>query len=109
MSRGMKITLGLVVAGIVVLAISQARAQQPASDPASSLAADWNAYQNAQRHVLTGIQAVTDELVKARAENAALVKERDGLKVQLEKLKPAAAIQSDGKPMPPALPLDAKP
>lgn len=86
----MKITLFVAALAIVaVAAISGVRAQQPpaSADPLASLAQDWNAYQNAQRHVIEGIQAVSTELQKARADNTVLVKERDELKAEIAKIK----------------------
>ncbi len=112
MSRALKITFAVAAVAIAALGWCSARAQQPSEDPAAALAQDWNAYQNAQKHLLTDIQAVVNELVKLRSDNAALVKERDELKAQIAKINPDASkglIQSDGKPMPSPSPLDKKP
>lgn len=71
--------------GVSGLASAQQAAPQ---DPAAVLVEDWNAYLNAQRHVVGSIQTVTTELMKTRKDLAAVTSERDNLKAELAKLKP---------------------
>jgi hypothetical protein len=82
----------LLTALCLIAGVSAAQAQQPPADPISTLTEDWNAYQNAQRHVVVDLSAMATELQKARADLVAVTKERDELKAQLEKLKQPAAL-----------------
>lgn len=81
MSRGMKIALGVAAALIIVLAISQARAQQPPEDGRLAV----------YRQLLTRSQ---DEVAGMGAQLQAAQIENAQLKAQLEKLK----AESEKKP-----------
>ena len=78
----------ILAALLIVGCISVARAQT--LDSISTLTEDWNAYQTAQKHVLSSLSAVANELAKTKAELAAATKE-------LEKLKAEAAKPVDPK------------
>lgn len=71
----------IILCGIAIY--GAAKAQQP--DSIATLTEDWNAYQNAQRHVTESVSKVANELQKARADLAVVTKERDDLKAQIEK------------------------
>ena len=78
----------LLILGAFFIFVGEARAQTPQQpDPISALADDWNAYQNAQKHVIASVSAVATELQKARSDLAAVTKERDELKAERDKLK----------------------
>lgn len=76
MSRGMKITLGVAAVLIIVLAISQAGAQQPPEDGKVAI----------YRQLLTRAQdetaAMGSQLQAAQIENTQLKSERDKIKAQ---------------------------
>lgn len=67
--------------------IAVAARAQTAPDSIAVLTEDWNAYQNAQKHVLSSLNVLATELLKARTDLAAATKERDDLKAELDKLK----------------------
>ena len=81
----------------LIAGVSAAQAQQSSPDSiAATLSEDWNAYQIAQKHVIASLSAVANELNKARADLAAVTKERDELKTksakQEEAIKAASAL-----------------
>lgn len=96
MSPALKRTLWLAVLALVLIACWKGAHAQPAPDPVATLTEDWNAYQNAQKHVIADLNAVANELQKARGELAAVTKERDDLKAQSakkdEEIKAGAAL-----------------
>ena len=93
MSRSLKIAFAVAAAAIVVVAVSVARAQQPPEDGRIAV------YRQLLTQANDNVAALGAQLQAAQIENAKL-------KAQIEKTKPPAPIQSDGKPAAPAIPLN---
>ena len=94
MSRALKIAFALVAVVIVGIAVScGARAKQPPEDGRVAV------YRQLLTQANDNIVALGAQLQAAQIENAKL-------KAQIEKTKPPAPIQSDGKPAAPAIPLN---